>query len=533
MTILLGFMLVTAFAQAPQAFSFQAVVRDSDGGLLNEKNVTVTLSVLNGTPSGKVVYSETFQAKTDAAGVLSLAIGKGDPAVGRFSNIDWKSGAFYVKTTVRLPGDAKDYDMGALQLLSVPYALYANEAGNSDGGSGAWQLPAGNITSITQNYYIQKPISVISEKNELVAITPIPDDPEAGTVAVSADGKLKVWISSMAYSGGRSGIVWLTDQNEEPKISLMGDKDNAVIYVSSDDGTETYLSSSQLSAYNADEELAYRLFTADNGEGILQLYDERSPTHSVSLGSGESGENGGYLYLYGTNGSFNVLAGSTFENVNSGGVWTRNGNGGDLIRMSSLEGYPSNGGLGIYDATGEKGKFYVNSNGKSRLIVDEIYNNSGYSLYSATADYSLLTRSDGGADPCYVTETGDNQLIVRGTATLQNGSYTVTLPPEAASKIRANTLTVQLTPLSATSKGLAITDRQAGSFTVSELMSGNGSYAFDWTLTALLRDDPELRNQLHEMEVAGPAADKPAGPSKSKKAPALRALKQMLPNGGK
>jgi hypothetical protein len=90
---------------------------------------------------------------------------------------------------------------------------------------------------------------------------------------------------------------------------------------------------------------------------------------------------------------------------------------------------------------------------------------------------------------------------------LQNGTYTVTLPSETAAKIRENTLTVQVTPLSAASKGLAVVRKQAASFTVSELMSGAGSYAFDWTLTALRKDDPALRSLLSESMGASPATE--------------------------
>jgi hypothetical protein len=247
----------------------------------------------------------------------------------------------------------------------------------------------------------------------------------------------------------------------------------------------------------------------------------------------------GSLHLYGPNGTPNVTIGNDGTEANVGGVWTKNRNGGSLVGISALTSYPSNGAISICDAIGIKGQFCVTSNGKSRLVVDEIYNTSGVRLASSTADYSLLTRSNGGADPCYVTETGDRQIVVRGTATLQKGSYTVTLPAEASSKIQEQTLTVQLTPRSAASKGLAIVDSQAGSFTVAELMSGDGSYAFDWTLTALRRDDPELRNSVFEMTGAGSAADKAdkpvelAGPPKETETPAPRALKQLPQDGEK
>jgi hypothetical protein len=238
--------------------------------------------------------------------------------------------------------------------------------------------------------------------------------------------------------------------------------------------------------------------------GGIGVYDENGKKAQLYSGLDGAGE----LILFGSNGNSNVLIGGTTDAPNMGGVWTKNSDGKDLVKITHLIGYP-NGSISIHNASGPKGMFYVMPNGNSRLIVDEIYDNSGYSIRSSTADYSLQTRSDTGGDPCYVTETGDNQIVARGTATLQNGSYTVTLPRDAAAKIRENTLTVQVTPLSAASKGLAVVRKEAGSFTVSELMSGAGSYAFDWTLTALRRDDPELRSRLLEEMGAGSATDQP------------------------
>jgi hypothetical protein len=263
------------------------------------------------------------------------------------------------------------------------------------------------------------------------------------------------------------------------------------------------------------------------GLGIYDENGEKARLHSSLNGTGQ-------LILYGSSGHTNVFIGGGDGAPNAGGVWTSNPDGNDLVRIASLIGYPSNGAIEIDDASGAKGKFYVTPSGRSRLTVDEIYNNNGYSLLSATADYSLQTRSEAGGDPCYVTETGDNQIVARGTATLQNGSYTVTLPRDAAAKIRENTLTVQVTPLSAASKGLAVVRKEAGSFKVTELMSGSGSYAFDWTLTALRHDDPALRSQLLEETVAGPAADSPVelATPKQEKTDGQRAPKPVFPNVG-
>ncbi len=48
-------------AQPPQAFRYQAVARDAMGGILPNRNVTFRISVILGSPSGSVVYSEIHE----------------------------------------------------------------------------------------------------------------------------------------------------------------------------------------------------------------------------------------------------------------------------------------------------------------------------------------------------------------------------------------------------------------------------------------------------------------------------------------
>jgi hypothetical protein len=497
MLVLTLAMLAPVFAQAPQAFNFQAVVRNAAGNLVSEENVDVTLSILSGSASGAKVYEETFNAKTDKAGVLSLSVGKGASVSGRFPAIEWKEGTFYLKTSIRLPGEAQTHDMGAIQLLSVPYALYAETAGSGGNGGIFQQEPSREPSRTINNYYIREgSLSIKSQttNNDLIILSPY-DDPETGFVGVMADGDLTALMASAYLRDGYFGMIGLYDQKGEGRVGLAADEEDAGIFVDSKYGETTEIRSYGVTVYDGDME-----------KGSLLV---------------NNNDNTGQISLYGTNGNANVSIGNINGNGNSGGVWTGNRNGRELVSISALESNPDNGGIAIYSASGRKGQFYVDSDDKSCLIVDGIYDNDGYSLTSATMDYSSGTRSSGGgADPCYVTETADNQIVVRGTAWLQNGQYTVTLPADAASKIREQTLTVQVTPLSSVSKGLAVTDKQTGRFTVTELMSGNGSYEIDWTLTALRRNDPELRSLSIKAKVAGPAASatKVAAPLRLKEA---------------
>ena len=117
------------FAQAPQKMSYQAIIRNSNDSLLVLSQVGMRISLVQGAPSGTVVFSETQTATTNANGLVSLQIGMGTVVNGTFACIDWASGPYYVKTETDLTGGTNYTIISSNELLSVPYALYAKSAG--------------------------------------------------------------------------------------------------------------------------------------------------------------------------------------------------------------------------------------------------------------------------------------------------------------------------------------------------------------------------------------------------------------------
>jgi hypothetical protein len=68
-----------------------------------------------------------------------LEIGSGT-STDDFSTIDWANGPYFMETAVDVTGGTSYSVMGTSQLMSVPYALYANTSGSGVGPAG----PAGN-----------------------------------------------------------------------------------------------------------------------------------------------------------------------------------------------------------------------------------------------------------------------------------------------------------------------------------------------------------------------------------------------------
>ncbi|MBI5540118.1 MAG: tail fiber domain-containing protein [Bacteroidia bacterium] len=119
------------FAQAPQSFQYQAVIRDASGNVLQSQSVNFKLSIISGSVSGTVEYVENHNSVTNQFGIVTLNVGLGLPVTGIFSSINWSASSHFIKVEADPAGGTSYLDMGTTQLLSVPYALYAETSGNA------------------------------------------------------------------------------------------------------------------------------------------------------------------------------------------------------------------------------------------------------------------------------------------------------------------------------------------------------------------------------------------------------------------
>lgn len=113
----------TIYSQAPDKLSYQAVVRNTGGVLVQNSNVGIKISLLQSTATGTVVYSETHIVTTNVNGLATLEIGGGSVVSGTFANIDWSTGPYFLKTETDPTGGPSYTIIATSQLLSVPYAL--------------------------------------------------------------------------------------------------------------------------------------------------------------------------------------------------------------------------------------------------------------------------------------------------------------------------------------------------------------------------------------------------------------------------
>jgi hypothetical protein len=120
----------------PQAFNYQAVARNSAGTLLVTQTIGIKINIHDASATGTIVYSETFIPTTNKFGLFTIAIGQGTIVSGIFSSIVWNTGNYWLEVEIDPTGGTTYTSMGASQLITVPYAMYAAKSGTSEGATG-------------------------------------------------------------------------------------------------------------------------------------------------------------------------------------------------------------------------------------------------------------------------------------------------------------------------------------------------------------------------------------------------------------
>ena len=118
-------------AQVPNAFRYQAVVKDNSGVLMASSTVKFRFEIfktaleING---GEKIYSETQQVVTTSNGLVDLSIGNGISETGTFPSIDWSSDSYFIRVSIDRGSGYSS--IGEQQLLNVSYARFADVTGN-------------------------------------------------------------------------------------------------------------------------------------------------------------------------------------------------------------------------------------------------------------------------------------------------------------------------------------------------------------------------------------------------------------------
>ena len=128
-------------AQVPQNMNFQSVLYNTDGATLPNEDVKLIINILEGSEAGDIVYREEHTITTNDYSMINLKVGTGEVLYGSWNEILWNETDQYLMLELDASGTGSNYvDMGVARLLSVPYALYANQStqnemwGNNENG---------------------------------------------------------------------------------------------------------------------------------------------------------------------------------------------------------------------------------------------------------------------------------------------------------------------------------------------------------------------------------------------------------------
>ena len=169
LTTILSILSLSIVAQVPQGVGYQGVATDANGIELVNQSISIRASVLSGSATGTIEWEETHATSTDTFGLFTLTIGQGtnttNGAQTSFADISWGTNTHFLKIEMDVTGGSNYSFMGTNQMMSVPYALYAESAninydsisnllsndstfittvGGGMGGDGCdWQFPEG------------------------------------------------------------------------------------------------------------------------------------------------------------------------------------------------------------------------------------------------------------------------------------------------------------------------------------------------------------------------------------------------------
>lgn len=125
--VFLSLCSMAATAQAPDYINYQVSLRNGSGQALSNQSVTLRLGIYQGPSSTIKVYEETHTLTTNAQGIINCQIGKGTPTLmSSIAAINWGADVYNLKAEANSGGGF--LDLGTQQIISVPYALYANKA---------------------------------------------------------------------------------------------------------------------------------------------------------------------------------------------------------------------------------------------------------------------------------------------------------------------------------------------------------------------------------------------------------------------
>jgi len=223
--VFIFFSVTVSLAQSPKGINYQGVARNNEGNPLASTAISVRISILKNSATGDVEYAETHKPQTNQFGLFTLVIGQGTKVTGDFAFISWAIGSKWLQIEIDPKGGSAYTLAGTQQLMTVPYAFYAEYSGNSSGlaaGSGI-AINSGVVSNTgdadsDSNNELQNLSEVLIKSNNAggVKITNL-GAPVAGT-----DAATKNYVDAQNALQNLSGILTVGNDASAKQIKNLG-----------------------------------------------------------------------------------------------------------------------------------------------------------------------------------------------------------------------------------------------------------------------------------------------------------------------
>ena len=378
--IFIGLSFLT-LSQSPLGINYQAVLRNSTGGLVANTTVGYKLEIRKTSSTGQVVYAERHTPLSNSQALINIIIGGGTVLQGSFSSITWGTGPYFLVSSIDFSGGTNYQNFGSQQLMSVPYALYANTAGAA---INKWL------------YGTTSPLSTLGTAGDYYLNT------TNGSISYNNNGTWGV-IGNLTGPQGQTGSVG--PQGPSGPTGLTGATGNGISSV------------------------------IDNGDGTLTFYFTNGTNFTTSNLTGPTGVQGpsgtqgpigltgpqGVAGVNGTNGQ-NSLVKTSVESIGAncatGGVKLEYGldaNSNSILDVSevnsSLTKYVCNGANGAQGATGLQGVAGVQGPVGSPGPAGTNGTNGQNSLVKTTTELVGANCSTGGVKLEYGLDGNSNGIL--------------------------------------------------------------------------------------------------------------------------
>jgi hypothetical protein len=449
MSLMLFMLALVAFGQqpVPTMMNYQGRLCDTaTAEPVPDANYSVTFRIYNDETSGTLLWSET-QSVSTKKGVFGVLLGGTNPISLSFDEAYWFS--------VQISGEPES---ARNPIVSVGYA-FRSEYSNDRYTDGEARNAADDITSWGHSDIVTNlNADMLDGLHASSFLTTASDFGRSGVASILYEGTTALsgkylGIAATAANAdmldGQDGAYYLNwNYLTNVPAGFADDVDNTGITAESDTLDSVCSRGSSTSrSITVNGEVTCNLGQANGDWACGRLLVDRAGDNLCRITQMSGG--GGYLGTYGPNGNYNIA-------------------------LTSLSGYNNHGYIAVKDSSGNtQAGMYVNSSGQGVV-------------YGDTKSFRMVNTAQPGTEIWYTCPEGpEAAAYVRGTGRLTNGRAEITLPDHFVAVASTQGITVQVTPLSGDSKGLAVVEKAPHHFAVQELAGGTGTYDFDYMVMAV------------------------------------------------